>query len=174
MVEQCLQGTVYSAVANAVTDLDTLCRKLVNGYCAVVFAGCPTAVVFEARTGEKRGPQPPQVENTVKGPKDAFTETGRTNTSLVRRHLRTPDLRIWETTVGRRTLTNVSVVWIKGITDVHLVERMKQRLQEILCGVWRDTYKVCCRGFQDLRHHCRHGRGNGPHQIFQSFSPALF
>lgn len=131
MIDQCLDGTVYSAVANEVTDLETLCRKLVNGYCAVVFEGSERAVAFEVRTGDKRGPTPPSVENTVKGPKDAFTETGRTNTSLVRRHLRSPNLRIYETTVGRRTLTNVSVVWLEGITNKDLVERMKARLNDI-------------------------------------------
>ena len=71
------------------------------------------------------------MEHTTKGPKDAFVETIRTNTSLVRRHLRTPDLRLEETTVGRRSLTNVTVVWIEGITNRKYVERMKRRLQSI-------------------------------------------
>ena len=58
-------------------------------------------------------------------------ETVRSNTSYVRRHLRSPDLKIYETQVGRRSLTNVSVVWLKGITNPELVERMKARLDEI-------------------------------------------
>ena len=62
---------------------------------------------------------------------DAFVETVRSNTSYVRRHLRSPDLKIYETQVGRRSLTNVSVVWLKGITNPELVERMKARLDEI-------------------------------------------
>ena len=72
-----------------------------------------------------------EVENTVKGPKDAFVETVRSNTSYIRRHLRSPDLRLYETQVGRRSLTNVSVLWMKGITNPELVERMKARLDEI-------------------------------------------
>ena len=58
-------------------------------------------------------------------------ETVRTNTSLIRRHLRTPDLRIYEAQVGRRSLTNVSVVWIDGLTDPGLPEMLKQRLADI-------------------------------------------
>ena len=58
-------------------------------------------------------------------------ETVRTNTSLIRRHLRTPDLRLYETKVGRRSLTNVTVVWVEGITNPELVERMKTRLDSI-------------------------------------------
>ena len=131
MLEQCLTGTVYSAVADQVEDMETLCRKLVNGFCVVVFDGLDQAVAFEAKTGEKRGPSAPEVENTVKGPKDAFTETVRTNTSLIRRHLRSPWLRFYETQVGRRSLTNVSLVWLEGVTNRDLVRRMQRRLAAI-------------------------------------------
>jgi len=125
-----LQGMVYNSVASPCQNLDQVASKLVNGFCVVLFPGIG-AIGFEVKTGEKRGLGAPEVENTVKGPKDAFAETGRTNTSLVRRHLRTPDLRIYETVVGRRSLTNVSLLWIKGITNDDLVQRMKKRLDEI-------------------------------------------
>lgn len=78
-----------------------------------------------------RNPSAPEVENTVKGAKDAFVETVRTNTSLVRRHLRSPDLRFTELQVGERSLTNVSVVWLQGITAPELVSRMLARLKLI-------------------------------------------
>ena len=125
-----LRGLIYNAVAVPCTDSADAAQKLVNGFCVVLFPGAG-AIAFEVKTGEKRNPSPPEVENTVKGPKDAFVETGRTNTSLVRRHLRTPDLRIFETTVGQRSLTNVSVLWINGLTNEVFVERLKKRLQEI-------------------------------------------
>lgn len=125
-----LRGMVYNVVADACEDLDTVAMKLVNGFCVVLFPGAG-AIAFEAKTPEKRGLSAPSVENTVKGPKDAFVETSRTNTSLVRRHLRSPDLRIYETMVGRRSITNVSVLWLEGITNEALVERMKCRLDEI-------------------------------------------
>ena len=89
------------------------------------------AIGFEVKTPDKRGPSAPEVENTVKGAKDAFVETVRSNTSYIRRHLRSPDLRIFETQVGKRSLTNVSVVWLEGITNPELVYRMKLRLAEI-------------------------------------------
>ena len=123
-------GMVYNAVATACTNLDDVASKLVNGFCVVLFPEIG-AIAYEVKTGEKRGLSAPAVENSVKGPKDAFVETVRSNTSLVRRHLRTPDLRLYETTVGRRSLTNVTVVSIKGITNPKLVERMKRRLNEI-------------------------------------------
>ena len=128
--EAALRGAVYNAVARPCKDLADVASKLVNGFCVVLFSGVG-AIAFEVRTGVSRSPNPPEVENTVKGPKDAFVETIRINTSLLRRHLRTPDLRITGMTVGRRSLTNVAVIWIEGITNKVLVERMKNRLKAV-------------------------------------------
>lgn len=125
-----LDGMIYNSVADPCEDLDSVALKLVNGFCVVLFPGVG-AIAFEVKTPEKRGISAPQVENTVKGPKDAFVETSRSNTSLIRRHLRSADLRIYETQVGQRSLTNVSVVWLQGVTDPALVERMKLRLRQI-------------------------------------------
>ncbi len=128
--DQALKGAVYNAVADPCKDLDTIAMKLVNGFCVVLFPEAG-AIAFEVKTGEKRSPAAPEVENTVKGPKDAFTETVRTNTSLIRRHMRTPDLRLYQTVVGKRSLTNVTVAYIDGLTSPELVEEMCRRLDEI-------------------------------------------
>ena len=130
LYQRALDGMIYNNVAKPCEDLDTVALLLVNGFCVVLFPEVG-AIAFEVRTPDKRGTSAPEVENTVKGAKDSFVETIRSNTSYVRRHLRSPDLRLYETQVGRRTLTNVSVVWLEGVTNPALVERMKQRLQEI-------------------------------------------
>ena len=130
LYDAALHGAVYNSVAEPCEDLDTVAKKLVNGYCVVLFPGVGAAA-FEIKTGVRRGPDSPEVENTVKGPKDAFVETIRINTSLIRRHLRTPDLRIYGTSVGRRSLTNVAVVWVRGLTNGELVDKMKDRLDTI-------------------------------------------
>lgn len=130
LYRRAMDGMIYNNVAKPCKDLDTVALLLVNGFCVVLFPGVG-AIAFEVRTPDKRGPSAPEVENTVKGAKDAFVETVRSNTSYVRRHLRSPDLRIYETQVGRRSLTNVSVLWLEGITDPKLVQRMKERLEKI-------------------------------------------
>lgn len=124
-----LHKTVYNAVAKPCEDLDTVLSMLLNGFSVVLFG--QSAIAFEDKTPEKRSPSAPEVENTVKGPKDGFTETSRTNTSLLRRHLRSPALHFYETTVGKRSRTNVSVAYIDGLTEPGLIERMKNRLREI-------------------------------------------
>lgn len=125
-----LRGGIYNSVAAACDSMETVAMKLVNGFCVVLFPEVG-AIAYEIKTGVSRGPSAPEVENTIKGPKDAFVETIRINTSLLRRHLRTPDLRLYAATVGRRSLTNVAVIWIEGITNPDLVRQMKQRLDTI-------------------------------------------
>ena len=130
LYDAALHGAVYNSVAVPCEDLQTVFKKLVNGFCVILFPDVG-AIAFEIKTGVNRGPDAPEVENTVKGPKDAFVENIRINTSLLRRHLRTPDLRIYGTTVGQRSLTNVAVVWIEGLTNPELVQKMKDRLDTI-------------------------------------------
>ena len=125
-----LHGGIYNSAATAVKTMEEVELKLVNGFCVVLFPG-KGAIAFEVKTGVNRGLSSPEVENTVKGPKDAFVENMRINTSLIRRHLRTPDLRLNETKVGRRSLTNVTVVWVEGITNPELVRKMRERLDDI-------------------------------------------
>ena len=127
---EALEGGIYNSVASVCEDLRDASVKLVNGFCVILFPGAG-AIAFETKTGDKRSPSAPALENTVKGPKDAFVETVRTNTSLIRRHLRTPELRMREMTVGRRSLTNVTLVWIRDITSEELVERMERRVRSI-------------------------------------------
>ena len=130
LYDMALNGAVYNVVAKPCKTLDEAAMFLVNGFCVVLFPGAG-AIAYEVKTGEKRSMSGPELEHTTKGPKDAFVETVRTNTSLIRRHLRTPDLRLYETTVGRRSLTNVTVVWVDGITNPEYVSRMKERLNRI-------------------------------------------
>ena len=125
-----LDGTIYNNTATPCADEAAVASSLVNGCLVLLFPGAG-AVAYEVKSPEKRGISPPTVENTIKGPKDAFTETIRTNTALLRRHLRTPELRFSQSVAGRLTKTNLAVVWIEGLTDRSLVERLQNRLSEL-------------------------------------------
>ena len=130
LYDAALRGSIYNSVAKPCKDLDHIALMLVNGFCVVLFPGVG-AIAFEVKTPTMRSIGSPEVENTVKGPKDAFVETIRTNTSLIRRHLRTPKLRLFETQVGKQSLTTVAVVWVQGVTKPELVQRMKDRLASL-------------------------------------------
>ena len=131
VLTQAERARVYCAVAERTQDPAQTADKLLHGYCAVIFPGTDTALCFETKTSARRGPSAPESENTVKGAKDAFTETIRINTSLLRRHLRTAQLRFSQKTVGLRTKTAVTVCYLADLTAPELVRRMEKRLENI-------------------------------------------
>ncbi|MCI8525315.1 MAG: spore germination protein [Oscillospiraceae bacterium] len=131
LLERARCGAVYNAVAEPVEDLEGAIGKLVNGFTLVIFPGEASALAFETKTSVNRGPSEPQVENTVKGAKDAFNENMRINTGLIRRHMRAAELRFSQCVVGKQTRTNVSVAWVQGVTDPALVQRTLARLNSL-------------------------------------------
>ena len=133
LLEWALNGGVEAASGAICSDVEDAEAKLLNGFCVLIVPGAGAAA-FEVKSGEKRGPSEPEVESTTRGPKDAFTETARTNTALLRRHLRSSGLRLWETAVGGVSHTNVSLLWLEGTAEPETVERMKARLSALEAG----------------------------------------
>ena len=130
LMERTLRDGTDAASVSRCADAADAEAKLLNGFCVLIVPGAGAAA-FEVKSGERRGISEPEVESTTRGPKDAFTETARTNTALVRRHLRTARLRLWETAVGRLSRTAVSLLWLEGITEPETVARMKARLEAL-------------------------------------------
>ena len=131
LLEQARRGMVCNAVAEPVQDLEDAISKLLNGFAVALFPGESGALAFETKTSVNRGPNAPEVENTIKGAKDAFNENMRVNTGLIRRHMRSERLRFTQCVAGRETKTNVSVAWVDGLTDPGLVERTLERLRNL-------------------------------------------
>lgn len=125
------QGAVYSCATHTRTQMDALVADLTAGSAALVFDAQRSAVTFEARTANVRAVSEPTIEKSVSGAKDAFVETLRINTSLVRRRLHTPALKLRQTVVGRQSETAVAVVYLEGIADPARVQRILDRLDTI-------------------------------------------
>lgn len=128
---QIKNGAVCCAAVCETKTAEQTAEKMLFGYCAVVFEHLQTALCFEVKTPVKRGPDRPDSENTVKGAKDAFTETIRINTSLVRRHIRSTDLRIEQQLLGTNAKTNVTLCYLHGVTKPEYVTKMRARLKEL-------------------------------------------
>ena len=130
LLEWALTGGAEAASAALCRDPEEAADRLLGGFCLLIVPGAGAAA-FELKSGEKRGVSEPEVESTTRGPKDAFTETARTNTALLRRHLRSPRLKLWETAVGSVSRTPVSLLWLEGRADPEIAARMRARLEEI-------------------------------------------
>lgn len=121
-------GALYNLTAAERTTTDEAAADLVGGFCVIFFPGRREVLSFFVGTEEKRSVGEPENEPSVKGARDSFVETVRTNTAMVRRRLRAPELRISEHIVGRQTLTPVDVLWLDGIADPRVVERVQERI----------------------------------------------
>ena len=117
------QGAVYSCATRTRTQTDALIADLTKGSAALIFDAQRKAVTFEARTANVRAVSEPTIEKSVSGAKDAFVETLRINTSLVRRRLHTPALKLRQTVVGRQSETTVAVVYLDTIDEQALLGR---------------------------------------------------
>lgn len=129
--ERLRSGALYSLSVTERESLDTAAGDLIDGCCLLFCDGAAGALSVQAGTEEKRGVSDPENEVSVKGARDSFVENLRTNTSLTRRHLKAPELKIREQTVGRQSLTPVDILWIEGITDPDTVARVEEQLERI-------------------------------------------
>lgn len=122
-------GAVYGSDMTVTRSMTELMDGVSFGSCAAVFDG--VAFLFQVKTDQRRSVQTPNIEKSVKGGKDSFTEVLRVNTGLVRSRLRTPRLKIAEIVVGRRSRTAVSVLWLEGIAAPDLPRAVLARLEAL-------------------------------------------
>jgi spore germination protein KA len=132
MIELIEHGAVHNASHKTSSDINACMNEVINGSVALIFDKEKKAVLFDLKGFEKRAITEPLGENVLKGSKDSFVETLGVNTSLIRRKIRTPNLRITQTIVGRQTKTPVAIVYIEGIADRNIVDEIKKRLDNIL------------------------------------------
>ena len=125
------EGALYNLGVARRDTLDQAAADLVAGWCLLFFPGEKAALSFFTGTEEKRSVSAPAGETVLKGARDGFVESVRTNTSIVRRHLKAPELRIKEQTVGRQSLTLVDVLYLEGVTDPGLVEQVWDKLADM-------------------------------------------
>lgn len=130
-IRRILLGAVYSYSVRRRETCDDLVRDLLNGNCAVIFEKCHAAVTFEVKSDKMRSIEQSSLEKTIKGAKDAFIETLRVNTALVRKKLRSPKLKSKESVIGRKSGTLISIMYLEGVAEDHRVRELEKRLGEI-------------------------------------------
>lgn len=114
-----------------VSDLDEIVMQLLEGNTVLLLDGCTTALGMEAKGWPSRGVQETQVEVTLRGPRHSFNETLQDNVALVRRHLKNQGLANESMTIGRKSKTDIRVMYLKEVVHPELVNEVKRRLGEI-------------------------------------------
>ena len=120
-----MSGQIWSAAARRRDNMSDAVSDMLMGFVILIFEGSGEALSFDIRSLQSRAIGEPGVEKTVKGAKGAFVETMRINTSLVRRHLRTNRLKLQQTVVGRKSGTNVALMYVEDVAPAETVQSLK-------------------------------------------------
>ncbi|SHJ73879.1 spore germination protein [Paramaledivibacter caminithermalis] len=114
---------------------------ILEGKSIIVLSNDNKYIVADTLKIEKRKTMPPQVESTLRGAKDSFNENLDNNLSLIRYRIKDPNLRIDKFIIGKRSKTNVAVVYIKDIVNPKIINDVKKRLSSIaIDGVFESGY----------------------------------
>lgn len=126
-----INGAVYRSTIRVRDKMDDVISDLTMGYVCLVLDGLQKAISFEVRSTFFRSISEPKVEKSVKGSKDAFIEPLRVNTTLVRRKVQNPALKIRQTTVGRKSRTAVAILYIEGVANPEYYAELRRRIDSI-------------------------------------------
>lgn len=114
-----------------ITDFDKLLHHVLTGDTVVLLDGFATSLACDSKGWDKRSIEEPSSQTVIRGPKDGFTETIRTNTALIRRKIKDPNLRIEAKQIGTRTKTDIAIVYLEGLANSKVVEEVHRRLDRI-------------------------------------------
>ena len=114
-----------------VNNLEDVSLSILSGDAAVLIDGYQDCIITGIGGWEDRGVTEPSSQNIVRGPKDGFSETLRTNTTLIRRRVKDGNLRVVTKTVGKITKTDIALIYIEGIVDPKVVKEVHSRIDKI-------------------------------------------
>ena len=121
--------------------LEDIIRAILSGDTVLLVDGHATAIINGARGWEARKISEPEVEPTVRGPRESFVESLRVNTALIRRKIKSPNLKIEALRLGEVTDTDIAIMYIEGIVNNKLVAEVKSRLERIqIDGILESGY----------------------------------
>lgn len=130
-LERIRAGGVYRCGLQLRQDADLAAEDLCRGCCLLLFEELGCALSFESKTEQRRAVSEPTLEKSLKGGKDSFTETLRVNTALVRQRLATPELKLAESCLGRRSRTKVAILYLEGLAPEETLRELAARLDAL-------------------------------------------
>lgn len=122
---------MYNASAKPCDKVADGVIGVASGDTLVLVDGIPEGILVSTRGWKDRGIEEPSTENNVRGPRDGFTESIRSNTAHIRRRIKDPLLRFDAMIVGTRTKTDINIAYIEDIVKEGLVDEVKRRLAKI-------------------------------------------
>ncbi|MFD0710338.1 spore germination protein [Paenibacillus sp. GCM10027626] len=114
---------------------------LLSGDVLLLLDGYRQGIIISLKGWENRSVTEASTETIIRGPKESFIENLRTNTAMIRRKVRNPNLWLESRKIGKLSKTNVALMYIKGIVNEKTVEEVRKRLDRInIDGILESGY----------------------------------
>lgn len=127
-----------------VTDnIKDIIQGVSYGDTALIIDGQNEVIILNTKKFHMRSVQEPDNEKYVSGPREGFTEVLLANLSLIKRRLRTNNLKMRYMSFGKRTHTQACVCYIDGLVDKKVLKELYNRLEKIEIDSVLDVNYLC-------------------------------
>lgn len=121
--------SVNAANVKILNTINECASEILGGSTIILIDEKNGAIAVDLKKFDVRAIAEPPTELAIKGPRNGFNECIKTNLSLVRRYLKTPDLKIEMLTCGKFTSTAVAVLSIDGITNTDVLNKVRKKIK---------------------------------------------
>lgn len=114
-----------------VEDFSQVISDINMGNCVVFIDTLPVAYSVDVKEFKQRSISTPQNEVIVRGSQEAFVESLRTNTSILRRLTNNENLIILNSAVGKVSNTKIAICYMNNIANNDLVAEVQYRINNL-------------------------------------------
>lgn len=125
------EGGMATADLKEENNLENITDEVLAGNTAIFVDGAAAAVVVSTKGYPNRGVPETNVEVVVQGSNEAFSEVFRINTALLRRRIKDPMMKVSQMKVGRRTQTDIALVYLDDVVRKEVLQDITERIQNI-------------------------------------------
>lgn len=126
-----LKGLLAASNIKTTTEIKTIVEGILGGQALIMTQGASTALLADITEFSKRAVEEPAIEASIRGPREGFTEVLRTNTSMIRRKLSTPQLKMESMRIGTISNTEIVIAYLQGSVSPPLIKEVRARLQNM-------------------------------------------
>lgn len=109
-------------------QIEKVVVQILSGVVCLVIDGFSSCITIDARTYPNRSIEEPEKDKVLRGSKDGFVETLVTNTALIRRRVRNPELIMEMLNVGESSKTDIVLCYMKSRVDKELLNKMRDKI----------------------------------------------
>jgi spore germination protein KA len=126
-----VREVVSSSTVTTEKNIDKIVDKLLNAYVVIFSEESDQAICFSVSQDLTRQIQEPSNEMVIRGSHDGFTEGLHTNIHLLRRRIANKNLAVKYFKIGKKTNTNIAIVYMNEIANPSLVQEIEKRIRAI-------------------------------------------